>query len=392
MIFRATAPIHSGTEHFCNLRCLAGPVPAPPRCRDGRLHQTDVLHPRRRGRRQSSSSPPRAPATPAAIMAPTWPCRTGGQRLDRGAGAAGEPRRRRRDDHRPDLAQLTGGAQPTLYIDDIALASDESPDGPALSAGGLLPRAARADGATGVVIQARVADPQGPADIASVTLDAAALGRGAVALRDDGRSNDGAAADGLYGAVLTVAPGTPTGEQQLLISARDRAGHQASLSLGHLRGARPAAGAIPAALPQRIGWGTNQWSEAAGQDCRPTAVCRGTMITSILLGDGELGAELRHSICESGLEQKLYSGDLGVYDTRRPALERRGCRVIRREAPERDYGERLSGIACASRGAGQGLQAGDLPDQAQLLRLYAGVQIQRRRGQPRRPELPTRWR
>ena len=40
---------------------------------------------------------------------------------------------------------------------------------------------------------------------------------------------DGAAADGLYGAVLTVAPGTPTGEQQLLISARDQAGHQASL-------------------------------------------------------------------------------------------------------------------------------------------------------------------
>lgn len=160
----------------------------------------------------------------------------------------------------------TGGAQPTLYIDDIALASDESPDGPSLSAGGLLPRAARADGATGVVAQVRVADPQGPADIASVTLDAAALGRGAVALRDDGRSNDGAAADGLYGAVLTVAPGTPTGEQQLLVTARDQAGHQASLSLGAFEVLGAAGGAIPAALPQRIGWGTNQWSETAGQD------------------------------------------------------------------------------------------------------------------------------
>jgi hypothetical protein len=160
----------------------------------------------------------------------------------------------------------TGGAQPTLYIDDIALASDESPDGPALSAGGLLPRAARADGATGVVVQARVTDPQGPADIASVTVDAAALGRGTVALRDDGRSNDGAAADGLYGAGLTVAPGTATGEQQLLITARDQAGHQASLSLGAFEVLGPAGGAIPTALPQRIGWGTNAWSETAGQD------------------------------------------------------------------------------------------------------------------------------
>src|SRR3954465_15245722 len=102
---------------------------------------------------------------------------------------------------------------------------------------------------------------------------------------------------------------------------------------------------------------------------------------------GGLGPELRHSICESGLEQKLYSGGLSVYDTRRPALDRRGPRAIRREAPERDYGARLSGIACASRDAGQGLQAGDLPRRARLLRLYAAVQIQQRRGQPRRPEL-----
>ena len=282
----------------------------------------------------------------------------------------------------------TGGAQPTLYIDDIALASDESPDGPALSAGALLPRAARADGATGVVVQARVADPQGPADIASVTLDAAALGRGTVELRDDGRSNDGAAADGLYGAVLTVAPGTPTGEQQLLVSARDQAGHQASLRLGAFEVLGPAGGAIPTALPQRIGWGTNQWSETAGQDWQVNSgVPWDYDYQYITWGWEELGPELRHSICESGLEQKLYSGDLGVYDTRRPALERRGRRVIRREAPERDYSERLSGIACASRDAGQGLQAGDLPHRARLLRLYAGVQIQQRPAQPRRPQL-----
>jgi hypothetical protein len=160
----------------------------------------------------------------------------------------------------------TGGAQPILYIDDISLASDESPDGPTLSAGTLLPRAARADGITGVVVQVRVADPQGLADITSVSLDASALGRGSLALRDDGRSNDGAAGDGVYGATFTVAPGTLTGEQLLLVSAQDQAGHRASLGLGAFDVLGPGGGSIPAALPQRIGWGTNEWSETAGAD------------------------------------------------------------------------------------------------------------------------------
>ena len=100
----------------------------------------------------------------------------------------------------------TGGVQPTLYIDDIALVTDESPDGPTLSAGYLLPRAAPADGVTEVVVRVQVSDPQGLADIASVTLDASALGRGEIALRDDGWSNDGAPSDGVYGGVFTVAP------------------------------------------------------------------------------------------------------------------------------------------------------------------------------------------
>ncbi|MBK9714598.1 MAG: fibronectin type III domain-containing protein [Kouleothrix sp.] len=160
----------------------------------------------------------------------------------------------------------TGGAQPALYLDDIALASDESPDGPVLSGGLLAPRAAPADGFTAAVVKVVVADPQGPADIAGVTLDAAAIGRGAVALRDDGRSNDGAAGDGVYGAALSIAPGTPAGERQLLVTARDQAGHSASLQLGAFEVLSPPGGAIPAALPQRIGWGTNEWSETPGAD------------------------------------------------------------------------------------------------------------------------------
>jgi hypothetical protein len=160
----------------------------------------------------------------------------------------------------------TGGAQPTLYIDDIALADDASPDGPVLSAGDVLPRAAPADGATAVTVRAHVTDPQGAADIASVTLDASALGRGTVALRDDGRSNDGAAGDGTYGAALTVAPGVASAEHMLLATARDQAGHTASLALGAFDVLAGTSGRVPASLPQRIGWGTNQWSETAGQD------------------------------------------------------------------------------------------------------------------------------
>ncbi len=126
----------------------------------------------------------------------------------------------------------TAGSQPTLYIDDIALVTDESPDGPTVSAGYALPRAVPADGLTQAVVRVHVTDPQGWADIANVTLDATALGRGQIALRDDGWSNDGASSDGVYGAVLTVAPGTPSGETTLVVTAQDKAGHRASLSLG----------------------------------------------------------------------------------------------------------------------------------------------------------------
>lgn len=160
----------------------------------------------------------------------------------------------------------TGGSQPTLYLDDIALAADESPDGPVPSNGRVLPRAARADGATAFTVRVKVTDPQGAGDIASVSLDAAALGRGTVALRDDGRSNDGAAGDGVYGAALTVAAGTTPGERALLATARDQAGHAASLPLGAFVVLAQPGGAIPAGLPQRIAWGTNEWSETPGQD------------------------------------------------------------------------------------------------------------------------------
>ncbi|MBE7550045.1 MAG: fibronectin type III domain-containing protein [Anaerolineales bacterium] len=160
----------------------------------------------------------------------------------------------------------SGGAQPTFYVDDIALISDESPDGPVLSSGQLLRSAAPADGFTGVVARVQVSDPQGLADIASVSLNASALGRGSVSLHDDGRSNDGAAGDGLFGTVFSVAPGTPRGEVTLVVTAQDQAGHSASLPLGAFVALGSPGGSVPAGLPVRPAWATNEWSENSGQD------------------------------------------------------------------------------------------------------------------------------
>ena len=165
------------------------------------------------------------------------------------------------------LQDTSGAAQPAFYLDDISLLNAaESPDGPQLSEAQALPRAVPADGATDFGVRVRVEDPQGLADIAAVTLDASAIRRGSLSLRDDGRSGDGAAGDGIYGTVLSAAPGTPAGEASLLIRAQDRSGHTASAQAGATVVLGPPGGAIHAGLPQRIGWGSNAWSETPGED------------------------------------------------------------------------------------------------------------------------------
>jgi hypothetical protein len=152
----------------------------------------------------------------------------------------------------------SGGAQPTLYIDDIALVSDESPDGPTLSSGHISPGAVRAGSSTPVTVRVAVTDPQGPGDITAVALDAAALGRGTVPLSLD--------ATGRYAATFTVAPTATVGENTLWITARDAADHHNSLALGAFVTLGAPGGSIPSGLPSRLGWGTNQWDETPGQD------------------------------------------------------------------------------------------------------------------------------
>ena len=160
----------------------------------------------------------------------------------------------------------TGTSQSTVYLDDISLYSAEDPNGPTFGELSLNPRSIPADGSTTLVVHSQVNDPQGIADIASVILDATSLGRGMITLLDDGRSNDGQAGDGLFGTVLSVPIGTQAGERRLHVTATDQAGHQATGLLGVLTLLATPGGAIPASLPQRIGWGTNAWSETPGED------------------------------------------------------------------------------------------------------------------------------
>lgn len=160
----------------------------------------------------------------------------------------------------------SGGTQPAFYLDDIALVSDEDPNAPQLSAPALHPRSIPADGASEAAVWVQVSDPQGAGNIAAVSLDARALGGGLVALRDDGRSADGAANDGVFGAVFKPAAGLGSGEHFLLLTARDLEGHTSALPVGALNILGPPASSIPAALPNRLGWGSNAWSEDPGQD------------------------------------------------------------------------------------------------------------------------------
>jgi hypothetical protein len=161
---------------------------------------------------------------------------------------------------------MTNGSQSPVFFDDIALIDAATTDGPQLTNGFLSSSAAPADSHTTVVARVTVSDPQGLGDIAALALDATVLGRGSVALHDDGLSNDGDAGDGVYAAMITVAPGSAVDEVALLVTASDQAGHSATLNLGAFVILAPPGGNTPTVLPAPLGWGTGEWSETTGQD------------------------------------------------------------------------------------------------------------------------------
>jgi hypothetical protein len=174
----------------------------------------------------------------------------------------------------PDEALVTGinfqsangSSQPTFYLDDLSLESNQDPDAPEFGEVSLLPRAVYADGVSQAVVKVSQSDPQGMQDILSVNLDASPIGGGSIPLLDDGLHNDGQAGDGVYGTVFSVAPGTPPGEVSLLLNAADRAGRRSETPLGALVVLNTPGGDTPVGLPAHIGWGSSAWSETPGQD------------------------------------------------------------------------------------------------------------------------------
>lgn len=160
----------------------------------------------------------------------------------------------------------SGQSQAAFYLDDIYLSDDADPDGPVVSEGTLYPRAVIADGISQVIVTARVSDPQGSQDIKNVTLNASALGRGIVQMKDDGLSNDKLPADGVYGVILTVSPGITSGEVAMVVTASDGAGRQSSLQAATLVVLSVPGGTVPSALPQDFGWGTNEWEYDTADD------------------------------------------------------------------------------------------------------------------------------
>lgn len=157
-----------------------------------------------------------------------------------------------------------GAAQPTFYIDSIAFDGAPNTNAPTISAATVRPQAVAATSTNGALVRVAVADPQGRSDIARVTVTAAEAGN--VELADDGLRHDGPAGDGIYGGLLMVAPDTPAGEYPLTATAVDQRGNSTNALLGTLVVLDQPGGTIPAGLPQRPAWGTNQWSEARGAD------------------------------------------------------------------------------------------------------------------------------
>ncbi len=160
----------------------------------------------------------------------------------------------------------TGGNQSTLYFDDISFSSDTDPNAPSLTQGSLFPRSLPADGSTVALVKVNAGDPQGLADIAAISLDASQLGGGTIQLKDDGLSNDGAAGDGVYGAAFSVPANVSPREVRPLLTVQDNEGHTSAFPLGAFNVLGSPGGAIPASLPQRFGWGTNEWNENNAQD------------------------------------------------------------------------------------------------------------------------------
>ncbi len=151
-----------------------------------------------------------------------------------------------------------------VYYDEIRFVGDIPPEAPRILDGEYRSHSIRAGSL--LAVRARVDDPQGRDTIAQVSLESDADGWQSVPLLDDGLNNDGQANDGVYGAAFALPARLAGREIGLVVRAADRHGNVSSRYLGMLTILGETPGRIPAALPQKLGWGSNAWSENPAQD------------------------------------------------------------------------------------------------------------------------------
>ncbi|MEW6178350.1 MAG: choice-of-anchor X domain-containing protein [Chloroflexota bacterium] len=153
----------------------------------------------------------------------------------------------------------------TVYFDEISFIQTLSADAPQVLSAEYRAHSIAAGGSL-LVVHAGVEDPQGRASIREVSLMSDVAGWIPLSLYDDGLSNDGQANDGIYGVATTLPAGLAGREVDLYIQAEDFSGNVVTHYAGTLAVLNPLASSIPAALPQKLGWGSNAWSEDPAQD------------------------------------------------------------------------------------------------------------------------------
>ncbi|MEJ5203549.1 MAG: hypothetical protein WHV66_15105, partial [Anaerolineales bacterium] len=152
----------------------------------------------------------------------------------------------------------------TVYFDEIKFVASVPADAPRILSGEYRSHSIRAG--SPLIVRASVDEPQGRATIAQVTLESDAEGWLSLPLYDDGLNNDGESDDGLFGAVMSL-PARYAGRQiSLYLRAVDQDGNAVTRYLGSLNVLSEVTSSIPPGLPQKLGWGSNAWSENQLED------------------------------------------------------------------------------------------------------------------------------
>ncbi|KPL73943.1 choice-of-anchor X domain-containing protein [Bellilinea caldifistulae] len=153
----------------------------------------------------------------------------------------------------------------TVYFDEIKFVGSVSANAPQILNAEYRSHSIRA-GSSLLVVRAEVNDPQGSDTIGQVSLESDWENWQSVPLLDDGLNNDEEANDGVFGAAFVLPAQLAGREIGLFIRATDRDENVSTRYLGVLSALGDFSSPLPAALPQKLGWGSNAWSENPADD------------------------------------------------------------------------------------------------------------------------------